>query len=165
MGFTTQTEANLLTSVTLFGATRYLRLIQWSGSAASWVATDLNEDGSLPATMAEVSTGGYAVHTVPASEWSTPNQAAPTTIQWPKTGTTGVTYTPSGGATWKVCAYAWTTNTNPVTSANVIASGVMVDSTGAACLLTVDATHPLTINDTYPIIERLGDPPPGVDPT
>lgn len=165
MGFASGVEAALLDSVGLFGTTRYLRLLQWSGDPNVGAGQELNEDGSLPPNMAEPTTGGYAVQTVLSSAWGDAVAGAPTTKQFPKAGGTGITYTPTGGASWKICGYAWTTTNAVVSSSNVISSGVMLDATGAPALVTVDGSHPLVISETYPIIERLGDPPSGLDPT
>ncbi len=165
MGFTTQTEANLLNSSELFGSTRYLRLLQWTGTAGLGSGVELNEDGTLPANVSEPSTGGYTYHQVLTTDWATVQQGAPTTKQWPKIGGTGVTYTPSGGASWDIIGYCWTSDTAAISSSNVKSSGLMVDQNGDPATVHVDGSHPLTFDQNFPIVERLGDPPPGVDPT
>lgn len=165
MPLASQTEANLLNSAALFGATRYLRLLQWNGTAGQGTGTSLNEDGSLPANVTEPTTGGYAAHQVLSSEWGAAVAGAPSEKVWPGTGQLGYTFTPTGGASWNIIGYAWTTNNSAITSANVISFGVMLDSLGDPATVTVDNTHPLAFNTVFPIIERFGDCPSGLDPT
>lgn len=158
-------EANLLDSASLFGSTRYLRLLCWTGTTPSdGAGITLNEDGSLPANVAEASWGGYAARLTVSTEWNAAVAGAPTLKQWPSAATGDVTFTASSGS-GDVCAYAWTTSNAAFGVTQVISFGVMLDSNGAAAVVHVDSTHPLTFNSVTPIIERLGDPPPSVDPT
>lgn len=165
MPLSSQTEANLLNSVALYGTTRYLRLLQWNGTAGQGTGTTLNEDGSLPANVTEPTTGGYAAHQVLSSEWGAAVVGAPSEKVWPGTGQTGYTFTPTGGASWEIIGYAWTTNNSAITSGNIISFGTMLDSLGAPATRTVTNGNPLAFTPTFPIIERIGDCPSGLDPT
>ncbi len=165
MPLSSQTAANLLNSAELFGATRYLRLLQWNGTPGQGTGISLNVDGSLPANVTEPTTGGYAAHQVLAAEWGDPIQGGPTEKIWPDVGETGFTFTPTGGASWEIIGYAWTSNNSAVSSANVKTFGTMLDSLGDPATRTVDATHPLAFDPIDPIIERVGVCPSGVDPT
>lgn len=149
-------EAAVLDSV--FNQTLFLRL--FTGTAGLCV----NDDGSLPVGLAELSTGGYAPLSVPSAAWSAAIGGAPSIKTVPNAAHSPLSFTPSGAA-WDICAYAWTTDSATISSSNYVSGGVLVDVNSAPCVQHVLDGQPFTFTNTYPIVERLGDPPVGVNPT
>lgn len=160
VGLADAKEAALLDSSALFGQTLYLRLLQ--GSVAG---TTVNDNGTLPSGVTEVSTGGYTPRQVLSTAWGAAAGGSPSTKRLPAVGGTAITFTPTGGATWTLCGYCWTTDSGTIAAGNLVSSGVMIDQTLAVALRTVNAANPFSVADATPLIERLGDPPAGTNPT
>lgn len=154
----------------LYGRDLYLRLLNWSGDPNAGKGVRLNPDASFPAGLAEVTTGGYAPlfvdGTGAGNQWAAAVPGAPTEKQVPKTGGNALAFSPTGGATWTLSAYCWTTTNAAITSANYVSGGVLLGGDLLPTVRTVTAANPLNFTDVTPIIERLGDPPIAcVDPT
>ena len=147
----------------IFSGTLYLRLLQWNGAVGGGAGLTVNDDGTLPANVAEPTTGGYAPLSVSAASWAAAVAGAPTTKTVPNAAHSPLQFVPSGAA-WNLCGYAWTTDTNAITSSNYVSGGVFVDSLNVPMIYHVADGEPLKFTDTYPIVERLGDPPVGVNP-
>lgn len=163
-GLSDTKEAALLDST--FGQTLYLRLLEWDGANTNdGIGITANDDGTLPTNVTEVSTGGYTALAVASTDWADAVGGAPSFKQVPKSGGSALTFTPTGGATWDICGYCWTTDAAAISSANLVSSGVMIDSNGDPCVQHVTGAAPLSITDLQPIVERFGDTPAGVDPT
>lgn len=155
-GFSDAREAAILNSE--FNQTLYLRL--FTGTAGLCV----NDNGTLPSGLTELNTGGYAPLQVPAAAWASAIAGAPSIKTVPNPAHSPLSFTPSG-ATWAICAYAWTTDTAAISSSNYIAGSVLVDVNSVPIVYTVGDGQPFEFTDQYPITERLGDPPVGVNPT
>lgn len=164
-GFTNTVEAAILNDATvgLARVTQSLHLFKFSGAASAAAGQELNDDGTTPTNVAVVSGGGYAAKAVAAGNWSTAVGGAPTSKQLPATGS-GVTFRwdASGAAfgtitCWAICS---THASVAYDSANVILSGPITDSSGNPVAVTVADGESIEINETNPILARLGDPAP-----
>lgn len=155
-GFSDAREAAILD--TQFSSAVYLRL--FTGVAGLQVG----DDGSIPGGLAELSTGGYAPLLVSAASWASAIGGSPSVKTVPNPTHSPINFTPSG-VTWQVCSYAWTSDANAVTASNLISSGVFADVNSTPIVYTVLPGVPLSFTNAFPIVERLGDPPPGVNPT
>lgn len=155
VGFSNAREAAILDAQ--YNTTLYLRLL--TGTAGQCV----NDDGTLPAGCTELTTGGYAPLSVPAAAWNSAVGGSPTTKTVPNAGHSPLSFTPTG-AIWHVCAYAWTTDNSAISAGNFVSTGVMVDVNNTPMLETVLDGQTLSFTNQYPIVERLGDPPIGVNP-
>lgn len=144
---------------TLFNQSLYLRLL-----TSTVAGTCMNDNGTFPAGLAEVSTGGYSPLLVTAAKWNSAVAGSPSYKTVPNSANSPLQFTPSG-ASWNLTAYAWTTDNSTITSSNFISGGVFVDSGNNPIVYPVLAGQPFQITDSYPIVERLGDAPSGVNPT
>lgn len=155
-GLSDAREAAILDST--FSGSLYLRLFEGTAGLA------VNDNGTLPAGLTEVATGGYAPLLVPAAAWASAIAGAPTIKTVPNPAHSPLQFTPSG-ANWNVCAYAWTTDTATISSSNFVSGGVFVDQNSTPLVYPVLDGTPLDFTSAAPITERLGDPPAGVNPT
>lgn len=164
-GLSNAREAALLDST--FSGTLRLRLLQWTGASGQGAGVTVNDDGTLPAGLQEISGSGYPSGglSVPGSSWNSAVAGAPTIKTCPTVAASPLTFTPSGGTWTDIASYAWTSDTNSITSANFVSSGVFVDDNDDPHVFTLGDGEPLQITSSNPITERLGDPPSGVNPT
>ncbi len=156
-GLSDAQEVTILNSA--FAGTLYLRFL--TGTAGQTA----NDDGTLPSGCTEVTgltftpTGGI----IPGSYWNSAVGGSPTTKSVPRALNSPISA--SKGTTWTSTGYCWTSSSGTISSANLVSSGVWVDTNSVPIVVTTGASVPFEITSTAPIIERLGDPPPGVNPT
>lgn len=145
------------------GRTLYLALYKWTGTAGQGVGVEPNDDGTLPTNLVEVSGGGYARKSVASTDWSTVAAGALGTAsskQLPKSGGSAISWTASGAAYGEVCAWALLTASSGGTMAF---SGFLCDSAGTPIKRDISDGDTLTIDDSNPILVRVGDPPKVAD--
>lgn len=142
----------------------YLRLL---GGASAYAGLMVNDDGTLPGALTEVTTPQLVL----AARWANPVVGTPTSIQVPKTGAANITFTNSGSTWQNVCAYAWTTDTAAISSTNFVAGNPLTfynPTTGTYVVGAQSVVNGRSIAfdpASNPIVERLGDPPPVTNPT
>ena len=161
-GMSNASRAATLTAI--YQRDLYLRLL---GGVSAVAGMQVNDDGSLPGALTEVTTPQLVLGT----RWANPVAGTPTTIQVPKSAGASIVFLNSGSNWPNVCAYAWTTDTNPITSANFVGGNPLTffnpaTNTYVVGAQTVISGRSITFDPTVnPIVERLGDPPPVTNPT
>jgi len=141
-----------------FSSSVYLRLL--TGAAGQ----EMNDNGTFPAGLSEVTGGGYAPRLISSASWASAVAGNPSIKTMPNPAHSPITFTPSG-ASWDICGFAFTSDNSTISSSNLLYSGVLVDVVNAPTLYHVGDGTPFSITDQYPIVVRLGDPPAGVNPT
>ena len=142
----------------------YFRLL---GGVSAVAGMTVNDDGTLPGALSEVTTPQLVLGT----RWANPVVGTPTTIQVPKAGGANIIFANSG-ATWaNVCAYAITTDANPISPTNYVAGDPLTFFNPATNTYQVGAQSVVSGKSivfdpvTNPIVERLGNPGPVTNPT
>lgn len=145
----------------------YLRLL---GGASATPGLCVNDDGTLPGALTEITTAQLVLGT----RWADPVVGTPTTIQVPKVGGAAINFTNSGSTWVNVCAYAWTNDANPIGPLNYVAGNPLTyynETTGTYqagvknVLLGQTVSFDAGVVPSNAIVERLGDPPPTTNPT
>lgn len=160
------TQTAFLDNATVgLGRTLYLALIKWTGTSGAGAGQEPNDDGTMPANVAEVSGGGYARKSVASTDWSSAVAGALGTAsskQVPKSGGAAITWTASGAAYGEIVAYALY---DASSAGNMIWSGCLTDSSGTPVYRTVSDGDSFTFDETNPIVVKAGDPAKVVDAT
>lgn len=151
-GFTDATEQAILDNATVgLGRTLYLGLYKWTGTAGAGAGQTANDDGTLPANVAEVNTGGYARLTVTSGNWNAATGTSPASKQ---TNTT-LSWTASGAAFGELSGWGLYTAS---TGGTPVCIGTLTNSSGTATSVTVNSGETFQFDATNPIKVQLGNP-------
>lgn len=140
--------------------TLYLGLYKWTGTSGAGAGQEPNDDATLPANVAEVSTGGYSRKSVAVADWSSTTAGALGTasqIAVPTSGQGPYTWTASGAAFGELCAWGLF---DASTGGTLLSSGPLTDSSGTSVSRTINDGDSFTFDSNNQIIMRLGDPAP-----
>lgn len=153
-GFSNSAEAAILDDATVgLGRTLYLALFKWTGTAGAGAGNSLNDDGTAPTNVAEVSASGYSRLTVSSGHWAAAVAGAPTYKVAP-TGATTYSWTATA-AFGELCAWGLYTAS---TGGTYVCGGVLTTSGGTATSVTVNAGETFQFDSSNQLKVQLGDP-------
>lgn len=151
-GFSDASEQAILDNATVgLGRTLYIALFKWSGTAGAGANNTINDDGTFPTSVAEVSTGGYARVSLASTDWNAATGTAPAS----KSTNATKSWTASGAAFGELCGWGLYTAS---TAGTFVAGGTLTNSVGTATSVTVNSGETFQFDATNPIKMQLGDP-------